>query len=319
MITDKLSLAPLQGLTDVVFRNTYKKFFSGFDKAYTPYFATSEACRVRKSLLLKKLDDDRKGFELTPQLLSKRAPEIIAWGNIFYELGYEEINLNMGCPYPRVTKKQRGSGLLPDADFVERLLEDTLKELKPKLSIKVRLGLNESNEIFKLIPVFNKFDLSEVIIHPRLAEQLYEGNVDLNAFEEAMNLINHKIVYNGDIFTVNDFKRIKKQFPNIREWMIGRGALMNPFLPEQIKGLEIIDKGATKEKLHHFHNTLYEETCKRKRSPEHFPSIMKEYWSYLCHSFEKPEEIFDRIKRVNSKVEYKTIVEDVFKNQEITI
>jgi tRNA-dihydrouridine synthase len=311
---NELFLAPLQGLTDNIFRNTWDQFFTGFDGAYTPYFATSPSAKYRKSLLAKKIDQQGTGINIIPQILSKSAKETIQISQSFEELEFSIVNLNMGCPYPRVHKKMRGSGLLPHPDYVNEYLEEVMSSLNINFSIKLRLGLEDENEIDKLIPILNQYDLYEVIIHPRTASQLYGGNVILDKFEDIYKNFRTTIMYNGDINSINDFQYLIERFPDINKFMIGRGVLANPFLPSLIKGDEIPTNNIQKEIVEQYLRALYEGFCSRKRNPEAFPSVMKEFWSYLCLSFNKPQEIFDQIKLVRSKTEYEIISQKIFKN-----
>ncbi len=313
----KISLAPLQGLTDSIFRNTYFNYFEGIDKAYTPYFATSPAAHYRKSLLLKKLDHQCPGMELIPQILSKDVEQTINICHSFEELGYEEVNLNIGCPYPRVHRKMRGSGLLPHPEYLEEYLSKVIENIHLKFSVKIRLGLKNTNEIDALIPIFNKLNLSEVIIHPRTASQLYEGSINYEKFQEAASKIKHKVVYNGDINTPEDFYRVKNQNPNITEYMLGRGILRDPFLPMKIKSIELPDKEKQKVILKTFIDELYRNFCKKRRNSDSFPSVMKEFWLYLSHSFEYSEEIFNKIKVVKDKVSYEKEVNTIFEDYKI--
>jgi tRNA-dihydrouridine synthase len=311
---DQLYLAPLQGLTDNVFRNTWDKFFKGFDGAYTPYFATSPSAKYRKNLLKKKIDEKSTSLKIIPQILSKSAKETIQICQSFEDLGFNIVNLNMGCPYPRVHKKKRGSGLLPHPEYVNEYLGEVLNNINLKFSIKVRLGLEDQNEIDKLIPIFNRYDLYEVIIHPRTASQLYGGEVILSKFKEIYQDFKATVMYNGDINTVNNFQSLKEEFPDINSFMIGRGVLANPFLPSIIKGKDLPSIEIQKEIVQNYIHALYEGFCSRKKNPESFPSVMKEFWSYLCLSFNEPQEIFNQIKLVKSRSEYEELTIKIFEN-----
>ena len=233
----QLSLGPFQGITDAPFRNVFKRHFDGIDKFYTPFFTGIHKEEHAKNLQGEEIDPRYNDTAtLTPQILSTDAEEILRFAKQCKELGYKEINLNMGCPFPRVANKQRGCGMLPYPDKVETMLDRVFEGIGDvKFSVKCRLGYFKPEEIDDIIPVFNKFPLSELIIHPRIGKQLYKGEADVERFKALMPQINAPLVYNGDIFSVDSFGRIREAVQPVNCFMLGRGLLANPFLAEEIK------------------------------------------------------------------------------------
>lgn len=233
----------MQGLTELMFRRVYEQCFPGlFDYAVSPFLSLTHG---NLADAWKKIDDvqpeaNRGSMPVIPQILGKEPEEFIALSNRLYEVGYTEVNWNIGCPMRRVTAKHRGSGILPHPDEVRCILDQVVPHLQPKLSVKMRLGLNSNEEIFALIPILNDYPLANVTIHPRTGRQQYGGQVDLETFGRALHLINHPVNYNGDICTLADYRRIRQRFPEVRDVMIGRGVLYDPLLPAYIKA----DEGA---------------------------------------------------------------------------
>ena len=179
-----LSLGPFQGITDAPFRNVFKRHFGGIDKFYTPFFTGIHKEDHAKNLQGEEIDPRCNDVEtLTPQILSTDAEEILRFAKQCKALGYKEINLNMGCPFPRVANKKRGCGLLPYPDMVEAMFERVFEEIDIQFSVKCRLGYFNPDEIDAIIPIFNKFPLSELIIHPRIGKQLYKGEADVERFK----------------------------------------------------------------------------------------------------------------------------------------
>ena len=173
-----LSLGPFQGITDAPFRNVFKRHFGGIDKFYTPFFTGIHKKDHAKNLQGEEIDPRYNDVEtLTPQILSTDAEEILRFAKQCKQLGYKEINLNMGCPFPRVANKKRGCGLLPYPDKVDAMLERVFEEIDIKFSVKCRLGYFSPEEIDVIIPILNKYPLSELIIHPRIGKQLYKGEI----------------------------------------------------------------------------------------------------------------------------------------------
>ena len=322
----QLSLGPFQGITDAPFRNVFKRHFGGIDKFYTPFFTGIHKEEHAKNLQGEEIDPRCNDVEtLTPQILSTDAEEILRFAKQCKELGYKEINLNMGCPFPRVANKQRGCGLLPYPDKVEAMLEHVFESIgDTKFSVKCRLGYFKPEEIDDIIPFFNKYPLSELIIHPRIGKQLYKGEANVERFKTLMPQINAPLVYNGDIFSVDNFERIRGaiagnelQFP-VTGCMLGRGILANPFLAEEIRSMDCIPSDKIM-RLHNYVIDLYEDRLQHAGGSPKVLGRMKELWSYLMNSFEEPQAVWRKIKKINALKEYEDAVEEIFKNQGLVL
>ena len=233
-----LILAPMQGLTELLFRRVYEQCFPGvFSLAVSPFLSLTHG---DLSGAWEKIDDvlpepNRGSIPVIPQILGKEPEEFVALANRLYEIGYKEVNWNIGCPVRRVAAKHRGSGILPYPNEIRDILDHVIPRLRGTLSVKMRLGLRSSEEIFDVIPVLNDFPLASVTIHPRTGKQQYGGLVDLDTFARALPLIRHHVIYNGDIHSLADYHRIHARFPQIEDFMLGRGVLYNPQLPLQIR------------------------------------------------------------------------------------
>ncbi len=309
----KLSLGPFQGITDAPFRNVFKKHFGGIDKFYTPFFTGIQKDHA-KNMQGEEIDPRCNDVEtLTPQILSTDAEEMLRFASQCKALGYKEINLNMGCPFPRVANKKRGCGLLPYPEKIDALLGRVFEEIGLKFSVKCRLGYFSPDEIVPVIEVFNQYPLSELIIHPRIGKQLYKGEADVQRFVELIPTIKAPLVYNGDIVSVGSFERISDQVKPVHEFMLGRGLLANPFLAEDIRVMPQATMNRT-ERLHDYVNDLYEDRLRHAGGSPKVLGRMKELWSYLMHSFDEPQDIWRKIKKINALKEYEEAVETVFRN-----
>ena len=347
----QLSLGPFQGITDAPFRNVFKRHFGGIDKFYTPFFTGIQKDHA-KNLQVEEIDPTCNDVEtLTPQILSTDAEEILRFAKQCKQLGYKEINLNMGCPFPRVANKKRGSGLLPYPNKVEAMLERVFEEIDIKFSVKCRLGYFSPDEIDAIIPIFNKFPLSELIIHPRIGKQLYKGEADVERFAALIPYINAPLVYNGDIFSVEGFERIQgiiepssigrlrvkpamtpleetspgsviagndPQSPELKGYMLGRGILANPFLAEEIHG-GAWNAPERPERLHAYVLDLYEDRLHHAGGSPKVLGRMKELWSYLMNSFEEPQTVWRKIKKINALKEYEEAVETIFRESRLNL
>lgn len=287
-------LAPMQGLTELMFRKTYEQCFPGaIDLAVSPFLSLTHG---NLADAWKKIDDvipaDNVGsIPVIPQILGKEPLEFIDLANRLYEVGYTEINWNIGCPMRRVTAKHRGSGILPYPDEVESILSQIVPKMKAKLSVKMRLGLNDIEEIFNLIPILNSYPLANVTIHPRTGRQQYGGQVDLDTFERAYKLIKHPVIFNGDICTLANYRNLCQRFPDIEDYMIGRGVLYDPLLPLKIKGIiDENDKDASIQAAHKFINALLAAIDNRPVPTESKVRKIKEYWCLLRKSLPITEQ-----------------------------
>jgi tRNA-dihydrouridine synthase len=305
-------LAPIQGITDRIYRNLFSFYFTGVEAAVAPFISPSKKMKPDNPQL-RELDPDRNtGIPVIPQIMTSSPEDFTALANHLYDRGYETVNWNLGCPFRMVVKKGRGAGMLCFPDRIESFLEKTMPVLKPKLSIKLRTGLKSSDEALRLIPLFNRFDLDELIIHPRTAAQMYSGSVDLEMFEKCLNLTKHRVVYNGDIYSMEDFNALSGRFRQINSWMIGRGLIGNPFLAEEIK-FDI--KKARHEKVHiirKFHDHLFDEYSKILSGPAHITNKMKEIWTYMAGYSENADKIRKKINKTHHRDTYIGVVNKIF-------
>ena len=308
-----LSLGPFQGITDAPFRNVFKRHFGGIDKFYTPFFTGIHKEDHAKNLQGEEIDPRCNDVEtLTPQILSTDAEEILRFSKQCKQLGYKEINLNMGCPFPRVANKKRGCGLLPYPDMVEAMFERVFEQIDISFGVKCRLGYFSPDEIDAIIPIFNKFPLNELIIHPRIGKQLYKGEADVEQFKNLIPYINVPLVYNGDIFSVDGFGHIRDVVQPVNRFMLGRGILANPFLAEEIRG-GACNAPERAERLHAYVLDLYDDRLHHAGGSPKVLGRMKELWSYLMNSFEEPQIVWRKIKKINVLKEYENAVELIFK------
>ena len=311
-LNPKIYLAPFQGITGSVFREVYARHFSGIDKFFTPFFTGISG---KKTLAVRARELEKtahSGIPVVPQILSKDANEIIDFVNNCHEKGFEEVNWNLGCPFPRVAAKQRGSGLLPFPEKVEEILEKVLPVIPLKLSVKCRLGYHNPDEILKLIPVFNRFAVTEMIIHARIGKQVYKGETLPGDFQNALELSEIPVVYNGDIFSKADFVKISNRFPEIKTWMIGRGILVDPMLPALIKNEPL--SADPKQLARKFTDDLYLAYRRKLNDRPQAIGVMKELWEYMVFSFDDPHKVFKLIKKTKSFNEYEDAVLKVFRD-----
>ncbi len=305
-----LWFAPLHGVTGRIFRKAWFENFGGIDTALAPFILAVKTEGWKESHFKDLKPEGQAGVALVPQLLGNEADGLILTARVLSSLGYTEVNWNLGCPYPMVTKKRRGAGLLPHPDLVKEILDTACRDAPLPISVKLRLGLHDAREILAIMPVLNEYPLKRVIVHPRVATQMYTGSVDLEGFSRALQLSRHPVVYNGDIKDVQNFNLLGERFPAVNEWMIGRWAIADPFLPALLKGIPLPpDPSAS---IMTFHDALYRGYQAVLDGPRHVLDKMKEVWTYLGQSFPDASDTLKHLAKSTTLQAYERSVHKLF-------
>jgi len=309
-----LYLAPLRGLTEYIYRNAFSRHFDGFDAAVAPFIPTMTAARFKKTHLQDVLPENNQAMPIIPQIIGNNPEDFVPLAKRLFDLGYATVNWNLGCPFPMVAKKQRGSGLLPYPQKIETFLDATIPAIPNRLSIKARLGRKKTDEILALLQIFNQYPLDEVIVHPRTGQQMYDGTPDLDMFGKCLEVSAHNTVYNGDINDLETFKEFSQRFKTVNRWMVGRGALADPFLPAAIKTGQ--NGSADKvEGFRAFYDDLFEQYRQSFHGPGHLLDRMKGFWTYFSRSFKDSLKIKKKIHRTQNLNRYLEIVERFFEQE----
>lgn len=314
MQTDQpfLYFAPIKGLTDALFRDTFFSHFHGFDSAIAPFINPQHKSCFDDKAIRDVLPAENQTIPVIPQLLQNDPEDFLALAIRLADLGYTHINWNLGCPVPMVAKKRRGSGLLPFPERIIGILDHVMPQLPVQVSIKTRLGYSEISETLNLLPELDRYPLKEITIHARLGKQLYRGAADPDGFARCLAASRHPLVYNGDICTAADFSRLAERFPQVRCWMIGRGALADPFLAEKIKNISPPGRGH--DRLHAFHEDLVGRYEERLSGPGHLLGKVKQLWIYMIASFPGKEKQLKKILKSSSLAGYTQVVAELFDN-----
>ena len=313
--TPFIYMAPLRGITDALFRQIYCKHFEGINAAVAPFINPQRKSGHTNKLLADVLPGNND-LHLIPQLLNTDGDDFLALAQRLYDLGYKEINWNLGCPVPMVAKKKRGSGLLPFPEQIVAFLDYVLPRLKTNLSLKIRLGYHDYNESLVLLPLLDCYPLSEIIIHARLGKQLYRGETYPERFISCQQVSSHRLVYNGDINTTSDYLELNRLI-NVDRWMIGRGLIANPFLPSEIKNIQLSTQ-VRFEKLQSFHDELFAAMKERLDGPGHLLGRMKQIWIYFISSFPGKKNALKKITKATTEGKYLDEVASLFQQNNPT-
>lgn len=276
-----IHFAPLQGYTEVFYRNAHATCFGGVDTYYTPFVRLEKGSFRRR---------DVRGIEpennhvphLIPQLIAPTFEKAETILKLFIEKGYEEVDINLGCPFPMLAKRHNGSGILPYPEEVKELLRLVTEYPQIKFSVKMRLGWESPEECLRLAPIINELPLSQVTVHPRLGKQQYKGEVDLEGFAAFQEVCKLPLIYNGDIHSLEDIQRIQDQFPTLAGIMIGRGMLANPALALEYKEGRRLTADEMREKLRSMHKSVYNQYAEQLEGGDgQLLDKMKTFWEYL--------------------------------------
>lgn len=309
----KFYFAPLEGIGGYLYRNTYHQCFGGMDKYFAPFIAPGTEVRFHKRERRDILPENNQGVPVVPQILTNHAEVFLATAKELFSYGYEEVNLNLGCPSRTVVSKGKGSGFLAEPEKLDAFLEKIFDGTNMKISVKTRIGKNNREEFPALMEIFNRYPLHELIIHPRLQTDYYKNSPDWESYHYAVSVSRNPLCYNGDLFTARDYQRFCETFPQTECVMLGRGILVNPALVAEIRGEALPDK----KKYREFHDLLLENYRRAYSGDAHVLCKMKEYWCYMIQIFSENHRYAKKIRKAERMTAYLAAVEGLFAEQEI--
>lgn len=312
----RIYFAPLEGITGYIFRNAYEDFFGGIDCYYSPFVVTRDGGIMKNKEKRDILPENNKKISLVPQLLTNQAENFCRAAKQMKELGYEEVNLNLGCPSGTVVSKGRGAGFLAKTEELNRFLETIFEQCECRISIKTRIGLEDAEEFYKLLDIYNQYPIWELIVHPRTRAELYKGKPHREIFDYAYENSKNPLCYNGDICRIEDYLALQEKYPKLESVMVGRGFLARPaFIGNQTKKQEVV----TKETLQKFMERLLSDYREVMSGDIHALFKMKEIWIYLAPYFTNHERYLKKIKKANRLSEYQAAVSKLFAEEELLV
>lgn len=298
--------APLEGLTDSAFRRIHHTYFPGADRYYTPFFSPT----VHRALTPREARElppaEHLDALVIPQLLTKVAEDFVWMAGQCADLGYQEVNLNLGCPSGTVTAKGKGSGMLRELDSLDRFLGDIFSRSPLPVSVKTRIGFYAPDEFPALLEIYNRYPIRELTVHPRIRTAFYKGSVDMDMFRFCMEHSKNPVCYNGDITDLSKAERLQQEYPGLDAMMIGRGLIADPGM--------LTPGGTTGKALEGYMNELLEEYLVSFGGSRNAMFRLKEHWGLLIPKFCKDEKLSKRLRKTTDLSEYRTITAEIFRN-----
>lgn len=309
--------APLEGITTYPYRNLHHKYFGGVEKYFTPFLAPGLEQGMSVKEMRDVLPENNAGVPVVPQILTNRAGDFLLASKKLLEMGYREINLNLGCPSGTVTAKKKGSGFLLYPDDLDRFFDEVFSDAAVRngeflVSVKTRIGKNEVEEWPELMQVYNRYPIHELTVHPRIQKEFYKGTPHLDVFTDILKESRNPVVYNGDLFTVEKVKEFREKFPTVGTVMIGRGLIRNPALAEMILQEETELEADILPRIREFHDALFEHYRETMSGDRNLLFRMKDLWSYMLAEVPDSEKLAKKIRKSQHVPEYLAAVEEVF-------
>lgn len=315
----KLQMAPMEGITTYIYRNAHARHFGKMDKYYTPFLSLHREKEFNHKEKQEILPKNNEGLNVVPQVLTNSAEDFLVAAQKLNDLGYEEVNINIGCPSGTVTAKGKGAGMLAEPERLQRFLEGIFEKTPVDISIKTRIGMVDGEEWENLLSIYNQYPIKELTVHARVREDYYKNPVNLKAFAYAMENSKNPLCYNGDVLSVDKYRKMKGVLSDVNNIMLGRGLIANPFLAEEIYKEGESDQAnvagvLNREnylRLQAFHEEVYTEYQKVLSGDQNVLFKMKELWAYMIEMWPDAKKQHKQICKSRKCSEYETAVKEL--------
>lgn len=314
-----LYFAPLEGITGYIYRKAYDDYYGGISRYYSPFLVTRDRGIMKNKELKDILPENNEGINLVPQLLTNQSENFLQAAKQLQELGYREINLNLGCPSGTVVSRGRGAGFLDKTVQLHKFLDEIFTKCECDISIKTRIGMYDTDEFAGLLKIYNEYPVKELTIHPRTRQELYKGSPHREIFSYAYENSKNPLCYNGDINTIEQVQQLEKEYPKLGAVMIGRGLIARPGFVECTDSSISEMSERSKKHFKEFLDCVLEDYREVMSGDVHALHKMKEIWLYMAPYFTNYEKYLKKIKKTDKLMEYKAAVSSLFSNEEFIV
>ena len=306
----EMFFAPMEGVTGYIYRQVHRSLFPGADEYWAPFIAPDSAGNFKAGSMREVLPENNEGLRLVPQVLANKPEAFLTVAKELRAMGYEEVDLNAGCPSGTVFAKHKGAGMLTDVPALDVFLEEIFSKCPMKISVKTRLGAEREEEFARLTEVYKKYPFSRFVVHTRCRSGMYKSPTSPEAFAPALESFGKRACYNGNITDPESYQKLLSLYPALNSVMLGRGAVTNPALFRRLKGGSPLEK----EELKEFHDLLVEKTLASGLCETYTVGRMKELWFYMSEMFESPEKPLKAINKARRLGDYTAAVNSLFSN-----
>lgn len=302
--------APMEGITDSIYRRVHHKYFGGVDRYYMPFLSPT----IHRQLTHKEDRElpvaDQESFVAVPQILTRVAEDFLWAAQVCADRGYDEVNLNVGCPSGTVVSKGKGSGMLRDLGALDAFMEEVFAKSPLPISVKTRLGVENKDEFPAILEIYNRYPIRELTIHPRVRKQFYSGNVEMDMFQHAVENSKIPLCFNGNLNNTQQIQNFSDAYPNMDAIMIGRGLIGDPGM--------LTPGGTDRKALEAFMTELLECYIEAFGGARNAMFRMKENWSFLRHRFAGSDKLWKELRKTTDLGEYRRITGDIFRTLPLT-
>ena len=298
--------APLEGLTDSIYRRTHHRFFPGVDAYYMPFFSPTAHRALTPREARELPNADTEAFAAVPQIMTKDAEDFLWAARQCFDRGYGEVNLNLGCPSGTVFSKGKGSGMLRDPDQLDRFLEEIYRHTPLPVSLKTRLGVEDANEFLRLLDIYNRYPVKLLILHPRVRKDFYDSPIQWEMFQYAMEHSRNPLCFNGNLTSLGQITEFQRAYPGIQSLMVGRGLIGNPAM--------LCPERATADNLEGFCDSLLEQYIESFGGSRNAMFRLKENWRYLLCLFDGAQKLGKQLRKTTDVAQYRALTHEIIRS-----
>lgn len=296
------ALAPMQDVTDLGFMNVIAEYGCP-DYFFTEYFRVHETSRLDKPIL-RSIVENITGKPIFAQMIGESIPDLVRIAKLLSDYPVAGIDLNMGCPAPRIYRKNVGGGLLRDPDNIDRILGELRANVAGRLTVKMRIGFEDTNEFDRVLDLIDKHQIDLLSLHGRTVREAYHGAVHYDAIAQAVARLSCPVLANGNVSSVGSAMSVLSQ-TQAAGVMIGRSAIRNPWIFSQIRqvlaGQEVavVTLGQVRSYIDRLHQMPKVKVVPEKSRVSH----LKMYLNYIGQSVDSLGGFLREMRRAQTEVE----------------
>lgn len=305
----------MQAVTDLAFMRVMQRY-GGPDAYVTEYFRVHRESNVDRRIL-SSITESETGRPVFAQLIGDDIPSLVRMSKDLMEYPVAGVDLNLGCPAPQVCNKSAGGGLLLNPSKMDRILGAMRDAIDGRFTVKTRLGFETEEEFETLLNVFSRHGIDALTIHARTVRERYQTPVHPRCVAMAVERLDCPVIANGNVVDVESGRAYLEQ-SGAAGLMIGRGAIRNPWIFDQVRASFSGEPGpmpVMRDVLGYI-ESLFEETVRFAREPDplKYVSKMKRYLPFISQGLD--DEFDFQIRRTRLPDEFLAVCRDLLSGNE---